>query len=149
MIIESHSLWLTVLACLRKNRSVQKAERAILHTPVERGARKCAAPVCSEGTAPAPLAVPLLERCSRIDKHAQNRRVRHPAGICAFNRDPSARGRRGRRTSGGGSWRHSCAMGTHTRDAAHRTRTARGVLALSLWPPTRGHCPPVPTRVVR
>jgi hypothetical protein len=31
----SHSLRLTVLACLGKNRSVQKAEIAILHTPVE------------------------------------------------------------------------------------------------------------------
>src|SRR6266700_1329634 len=40
MIIENHSLWLTVLACLGKNRSVQKAEIAILHTPVERGARE-------------------------------------------------------------------------------------------------------------
>jgi hypothetical protein len=37
----SRSLWLTVLACLGKNRSVQKAEIAILHTPVERGAREC------------------------------------------------------------------------------------------------------------
>ncbi len=44
----SHSLWLTVLACLGKNRSVQKAEIAILHTLVERGARKCVAPVCSQ-----------------------------------------------------------------------------------------------------